>query len=392
MTTFGGNVSVAAGARITDDFTVDPGGWEVDTITFYGYQTGSPPSSSSFTAVNYRIWDGPPDDPTSTVVFGDTSTNRLLETGWTNSYRVSEVTVDTARPVMRIVAEAGIVLEPGSYWLDWQLDGTIASGPWQPPVTITGQPTTGDASQFFDNAWQAWLDGGSGTRQGAPFTVEGELADPPACAAPADVPWLGVVPGSGSTGAGESSEVLVSFDAAGLVPGEYGAVLCVGSNDPVSPLVEVPVSLTVADPGGVCDETITGVHSGALTVSEGVTCLVAGAQVLGEVNVLQGAGLVATAAVIQGPVSAVGASRVELVFSQVTGPVLVVGATGGVSLFASQVTGSVSLLSSSTAEAATVSGNTIIGSLSCFGNVPAPVDHGLPNTATGGKLGQCAEL
>ncbi|HEY8472186.1 MAG TPA: hypothetical protein VIL37_06060, partial [Natronosporangium sp.] len=73
----------------------------------------------------------------------------------------------------------------------------------------------------------------------------------------------------------------------------------------------------------VCDETISGVHAGPLTVSEGVTCLAAGAQVLGEVNVQAGAGLVGTAAVIQGPVSALGAATVELRFSQVTGPVLV---------------------------------------------------------------------
>jgi hypothetical protein len=151
---------------------------------------------------------------------------------------------------------------------------------------------------------------------------------------------------------------------------------------------------TVREGGGgepvLCDETIVGTHAGALTVSEGVTCLAAGARVQGEVNVLAGAGLVGTAAVVQGPVSAFGASVVELRFSQVTGPVLVSGATGSVSLFASQVTGSVSLLGGSGVSA--VAGNTVIGSLSCFGNEPAPVDHGLPNTATGGKLGQCAEL
>jgi subtilisin family serine protease len=218
----------------------------------------------------------------------------------------------------------------------------------------------------------------------------------PVCGTATDIPWLSAAPASGTTAGGETSDVAVSFDATGLAPGGYEAVLCVASNDPASPLVQVPVGLTVTEGGGgepvVCDETITGVHAGALTVSEGVTCLAAGAQVLGEVNVSGGAGLIATAAVIQGPVSAIGASTVELVFSQVTGPVLVSGATDGVSLFGSQVTGSVTLLSSTTPGAATVSGNTVIGSLSCFGNQPAPTDHGLSNTATGGKLGQCAEL
>jgi hypothetical protein len=172
---------------------------------------------------------------------------------------------------------------------------------------------------------------------------------------------------TGTTPGGGGSQVAVSFDATGLAGGEYQAALCVGSNDLVTPLVEVPVTLTVT---AICDETIVGVHSGPLTVSEGVTCLAAGAQVLGEVNVLAGAGLMGTAAVLQGPVSAVGASTVELRFSQVT---------GSVSLF-------------SNAAPSVVSGNTIIGSLACFGNEPPPTDHGLPNTATGGKLGQCADL
>jgi subtilisin family serine protease len=218
--------------------------------------------------------------------------------------------------------------------------------------------------------------------------------EPAVCEAPGDVPWLSVSPESGSTAAGASSEVTVSFDSTGLAVGEYAAVLCVTSNDPATPLVQVPVSLSVVEDGGgepvVCDETVTGTHSGPLTVEEGVTCLAAGSRVLGEVNVLEGAGLVATAAVVQGPVSAIGATVVEVVFSQVTGPVLVSGATESVSLFASQITGSVSVLNAGAPS--TVSGNTIIGSLSCFGNDPLPTDHGLPNTASGGKLGQCAEL
>jgi hypothetical protein len=220
-----------------------------------------------------------------------------------------------------------------------------------------------------------------------------DAGEPSACDTLADVPWLSVSPASGSTPAGGSSDVTVSFDVSGLDPGVFEAVLCVQSNDPATPLVEVPVTLTVTEPEAlVCDETIIGVFPGPLTVSEGTTCLAAGAQVLGEVNVLEGAGLVATAAVIQGPVSAIGAMRVDVAFSQITGPVLVLGGTGRVSLFGTQVTGQVNLVSNVTAEPATVAGNVVIGSLSCFGNQPDPTNHGLINTATGGKFGQCAGL
>jgi hypothetical protein len=227
---------------------------------------------------------------------------------------------------------------------------------------------------------------------GARFISHIQL-EPSACDTLADVPWLGVSPASGSTPAGGSSQVTVGFDASGLDPGVFEAVLCVQSNDPATPLVEVPVTLTVTEPGGVvCDETIIGVFPGPLTVSEGTTCLAAGAQVLGEVNVLEGAGLIATAAVIQGPVSAIGAARVDVAFSQITGPVLVLGVTDTVSLFGTQVTGQVNLVGNTTVEPATVAGNVVIGSLSCFGNQPDPTNHGLTNTATGGKFGQCAGL
>src|SRR5690606_12640888 len=69
----------------------------------------------------------------------------------------------------------------------------------------------------------------------------------PVCASPAEVSWLSVSPDSGSTGAGEVSEVTVRFDSTGLALGDYEALLCVASNDPATPVVQVPVSLSVVE-------------------------------------------------------------------------------------------------------------------------------------------------
>jgi hypothetical protein len=221
-------------------------------------------------------------------------------------------------------------------------------------------------------------------------TFEFTAAHP--CDAPADIPWLGVAPTAGSTAPGGSSEVTVTFDSTGLAPGEYEALLCVDSNDPVNPRVVVPVTLTVLE-GVACDATITGLHLGPLVVSDGVTCLAEGARVIGPIAVYPGAGLVSTGASVVGPVSASGASIVDLTGTSFVGPVSVSGTTGSLVLSGNRIVGPVTLTGNTTAPTPiVVSGNRIIGPLSCSGNVPPPVDDGVPNVVTGPKSGQCAGL
>jgi len=174
MTSFGLGHQFVSDNRIADDFTVDPGGWTIERITFYAYQTGST-TASTIGGVNLRIWDGPPDDPTSSVVFGDILTNRLLTSTWANMYRVTQnTTAPTDRPVMANVVSVGTTLAQGTYWLDWQAGGTLVSGPWAPPVTINGQATTGNALQFTNGSgtWSAALDSGTNTQQDFPFFIE----------------------------------------------------------------------------------------------------------------------------------------------------------------------------------------------------------------------------
>jgi subtilisin-like proprotein convertase family protein len=56
----------------------------------------------------------------------------------------------------------------------------------------------------------------------------------------------------------------VGFDSTGLAVGAYNAVLCVTSNDPQTPLVEVPVTLTVQQQTGnlVCNTAPITIPSG----------------------------------------------------------------------------------------------------------------------------------
>jgi subtilisin family serine protease len=60
-----------------------------------------------------------------------------------------------------------------------------------------------------------------------------------------DVPWLSVSPMSGTVAPGASAELEVTVDTSGLEPGLHRARVLVGSNDPRTPAVQVPVTVLV---------------------------------------------------------------------------------------------------------------------------------------------------
>lgn len=174
LTIYGFGHAVSSGFRMADDFTVPAGGWTISTVTFYAYQTGST-TTSTINAVNLRIWDGQPG--ASNIVFGDDTTNRLAGSTFTNIYR----SIDTAitannRPIMADVVTVNTFLPAGTYWLDWQTGGTLASGPWAPPVSILGQTGKPGANGQQYNpttaTWGAALD--TTFPQDLPFIIQGE--------------------------------------------------------------------------------------------------------------------------------------------------------------------------------------------------------------------------
>ncbi len=178
MTTLGFANQGASGNRMADDFTIPAGqSWTIQTITFFAYQTGST-TTSPISAANLQIWNGPPDNAGSSVVWGDLVTDRMVSSAWTNIYRSSETSpAGTLRPVMAVVVGVNATFPEGTYWVDYMPFGSASySGPWAPPVTILGQTVTGNAKQYFSSAWQEATDGGTGAAQGLPFIIEGANA------------------------------------------------------------------------------------------------------------------------------------------------------------------------------------------------------------------------
>jgi len=226
MTIYGFGHQLSADNRVADDFTVPAGEtWDIGTITFFAYQSFAG-NVSTITAVNLQIWDGDPSDAGSSVIFGDTTTNRMSATSWTGIYRTLEgdIATNTDRAIMANVVDVNTSLGEGTYWLDWQTDGTATSGPWAPPVTILGQNVTGNALQ--EQAGAPWIDLlDVADPQGLPFIISTgggsniTLEISGTCPGPVTITAMGATPNAG----------VGILSAGGLGNGVLGGGPCAGT-------------------------------------------------------------------------------------------------------------------------------------------------------------------
>ncbi len=121
------------------------------------------------------------------------------------------------------------------------------------PPNINVTPASLSSTQLADTTTSQTLTVGNTGGADLTWTIAEEPA-PGTCTALSDVPWLSEVPTNGTTTAGGTAPVAVTFNSTGLAVGTYTANLCVTSNDPdAGPgngtnLVVVPVSLTVTAP------------------------------------------------------------------------------------------------------------------------------------------------
>lgn len=171
-TTFGFGANTAAGLAVADDFTVAAGTvWNVQSLDFFGYQTGS--TGFTFTGATWSIVSG--DVNTGTVV---ASGSGAVTNGGLQGYRVTENTLtNTQRGIYKANADVSdFQLAAGTYWLRWSLTGSLASGPWQPPTSDAREGNAAQASTTSNGSFNQLIDAGSTLTVELPFGVNGTIA------------------------------------------------------------------------------------------------------------------------------------------------------------------------------------------------------------------------
>lgn len=168
--------SGATNFRLADNFTVAAGQQlNVTSIDFYCYQTSFAGTVPPIDQLRVQIWNGDPSLGTSTVVAGNLTTNVYTAAGSGDAmmYRIGNNVSGTTRKVWRVRATIAVNLNPGTYWVDYQMHPTNDAAMFLPTVTLPGvvnQPAW-NAKQHTGTAWAAAVDGGSTLSVDMPFVI-----------------------------------------------------------------------------------------------------------------------------------------------------------------------------------------------------------------------------
>ncbi|MDQ3749126.1 MAG: VCBS repeat-containing protein, partial [Acidobacteriota bacterium] len=179
--------------RCADDFNVPVGQtWTINQVIVFAYQTGA--TANPVVAANLRIWNGIP-GAGGTVIFGDTTTNRLAASTDSGLFRIfnsgppGNTVPGTTRRIWQVainVAPAQ-VLTAGNYWVDFQIDAG-AGGNFSPTTTIIGTrgvPGWNARQSIGGVTWAEIFDDGNPATavnvvQDFPFKLNGTISGAPA--------------------------------------------------------------------------------------------------------------------------------------------------------------------------------------------------------------------
>jgi hypothetical protein len=154
--------------RCADNFNVPVGQtWTINSVVVYGYQTNS--VTNPFIGANLRIWNGRPGDPGATIVFGDTTTNRLgtpTDSTWfrvgntLGGTGVNPAATNTARKIwsLPLTVSPAAALTTGNYWVDFQLNGGTGGNFTPLPAHPGSRSLPGWNGRQFIGTTSTWID------------------------------------------------------------------------------------------------------------------------------------------------------------------------------------------------------------------------------------------
>ncbi len=230
-----------ATGQAADDFVVPAGGWTLDRVFIDGLYAAGGIGGQGGPAANFDVFfyadnSGAP----GAVVASETA---LVAT----SDVQGDVTLDLTSPVP---------LPAGTYWVSVYANHPFNPGSeqyfWRTRTVQTGSPYHWqDPANLFGTGCTSWMPGasvcgvGGGVAPDLIFQLYGSVGAAVTCDVAENIPWLSASPTNGALAPGATANVTVTFNSSGLGSGTYNAALCVISDDPLNPLVPVPVTLTV---------------------------------------------------------------------------------------------------------------------------------------------------
>ncbi len=165
-----GSSHVSFGANnfsLADDFTVPTGQtWAVTTLRVYSIDQVTTTTTSPYTNIRVRIYNGIP-GAGGAVVFGDMTTNRFASTAYTNKRAIFNSLVPTPGPpapdipIFSIDANINSSFGPGTYWIEWQVVNTAnCFSPTSQTIGVRTLPGY-NARQGNAGVFTALIDGGN---------------------------------------------------------------------------------------------------------------------------------------------------------------------------------------------------------------------------------------
>ena len=206
--TTGVAATVATSTAVAEDFTVPAGGWDLDSLTVYAFQTSQ--TSASVTQVQVNLWTETPFSAGSPGAPGTlpqpvlaANLVRAAGPGTFTCHRQSATSTATVRPVFAYTVSLdglpdGGRLPPGRYWIQWSFLG--ASSPsanvFTPLVSPRAAVQGHNARQLnaldgTASSPRVWFEGRegyvAGSAEGRAFELPFVLAGSPLPACPSDL-------------------------------------------------------------------------------------------------------------------------------------------------------------------------------------------------------------